>query len=165
MQKARSFFSKSIKILSKILKNLLPFFVTSKQSRVFFQIFVAFSECLNFKSWKTYLQTVEDFEFEKIREKPRKCSNTNPQVLKQRVKGIREQNESLRKKSAFFQRVHSNILHPHQSQLWYFSVLSLQKEMLYELCTHSSSLKSLCFSLNSFINWIFWQWAECVSIV
>ena len=47
MQKARSFFSKSIKILSKILKNLLPFFVTSKQSRVFFQIFVAFSECLN----------------------------------------------------------------------------------------------------------------------
>ena len=50
MQKARSFFSKSIKILSKILKNLLPFFVTSKQSRVFFQIFVAFSECLNFKS-------------------------------------------------------------------------------------------------------------------
>ena len=31
----------------------------------FFQIFVAFSEYLNFKSRKTYLQTVEDFEFEK----------------------------------------------------------------------------------------------------
>ena len=94
----------------------------------------AFSEYLNFKSRKTYLQTVEDFDFENIREKPRKCSNTNPQVLKQRVKGIREQNESLRKKVHFFKE-YILIFCIRTSHNYDIFQCFHYKEMLYELCT------------------------------
>ena len=114
---------------------------------------MAFSEYLNFKSRKTYLQTVEDFEFENIREKPRKCSNTNPQVLKQRVKGIREQNESLRKKVHFFKEYILIFCIRTSHNYDIFQCFHYKKNALW--IVHSSRLKSLCFSLNSFINWIF----------
>ena len=77
---------------------------------------------------------VEDFEFEKIREKPRKCSNTNPQVLKQRVKGIREQNESLRKKVHFFKE-YILIFCIRTSHNYDIFQCFQYKKMLYELCT------------------------------